>query len=66
MGPEVRLIDSGAEVADFARRMLIPAQGQGKTRYFVSDDPECFRSLASLFLHGEIADEVGRVDIAKY
>lgn len=66
MGPEVRLIDSGAEVADFARRMLIPAKGQGKTRYFVSDDPECFRSLASLFLHGEIADEVGRVDIAKY
>lgn len=66
MGPEVRLIDSGAEVADFSRRMLIPAEGQGRTRYFVSDDPESFRSLAGLFLNGEIADEVGRVDIAKY
>lgn len=66
MGPDVTLIDSGAAAADFARRMLIPAEGVGKTRYFVSDDPESFRSLAGLFLNGEIADAVGRVDIAKY
>ncbi len=66
MGPSVQLIDSGAEVADFAKRMLIPAEGMGKTRYFVSDDPESFRGLAGLFLSGEIADKVGYVDIAKY
>ena len=66
MGPDVQLIDSGAEVADFSRRMLIPAEGQGKTRYFVSDDPESFRNLAGLFLNGEIADQVERVDITKY
>mgnify|MGYP001752333431 FL=1 len=66
MGSHVHLIDSGAEAADHARQMLIPAEGRGKTRYFVSDDPESFRSLAGLFLNGEIADEVGHVEIAKY
>ncbi len=66
MGSHVHLIDSGAEAADHARQMLIPAEGKGKTQYFVSDDPESFRSLAGLFLNGEIADEVGHVEIAKY
>ena len=66
MGSHVHLIDSGAEAADHARQMLIPAEGRGKTKYFVSDDPESFRSLAGLFLTGEIADEVGHVEIAKY
>lgn len=66
MGSHVHLIDSGAEAADHARQMLIPAEGRGKTQYFVSDDPESFRSLAGLFLNGEIADEVGHVEIAKY
>ena len=66
MGSHVHLIDSGAEAADHARQMLIPAEGRGKTKYFVSDDPESFRSLAGLFLNGEIADEVGHVEIAKY
>ena len=66
MGSHVRLIDSGAEAADHARQMFVPAEGGGTTRYFVSDDPESFRSLAGLFLNGEIADEVGHVEIAKY
>ena len=66
MGSHVHLIDSGAEAADHARQMRIPAEGRGKTKYFVSDDPESFRSLAGLFLNGEIADEVGHVEIAKY
>ena len=39
MGSHVHLIDSGAEAADHARQMLIPAEGRGKTKYFVSDDP---------------------------
>lgn len=66
MGSHVYLVDSGAEAADHARQMLIPAEGIGKTKYFVSDDPESFRSLAGLFLNGEIADEVGHVEITKY
>lgn len=66
MGPGVQLIDSGAEAAEQVRQMLTPAEGPGKTQYFVSDDPESFRSLAELFLNGEIADEVGQIEIAKY
>lgn len=66
MGGHVQLIDPGAEAADHARRMLTPAAGRGETRYFVSDDPLSFRSLAGVFLRGEIADEVGRVEIEKY
>ena len=66
MGSHVHLIDSGAEAADHARQMFVPAEGRGTTRYFVSDDTESFRSLAGLFLNGEIADEVGHVEIAKY
>ncbi len=67
MGSHVYLVDSGAEAADHARQLLVPAaEGKGQTQYFVSDDPEAFRGLAELFLNSKISGQVGHVDIAKY
>lgn len=66
MGSHVQLIDPGAEAAEHARRILPAAEGTGKTQYFVSDDPASFRALADVFLRGEIAGDVGRVDIERY
>lgn len=66
MGSHVQLIDPGAEAAEHAQRILSPAEGIGKTRYFVSDDPVSFRNFAGVFLRGEIAEEVRRVEIERY
>lgn len=66
MGSHVRLIDPGAEAAEHAKSLLVAAGGRGRTQYFVSDDPASFRSLAGVFLHGEIVDEVHRVEIQNY
>lgn len=64
MGPEVRLIDPGAAAAEYAAEVLARGEGPGETRYFVSDDPEAFGALANLFLQGELASRVERVEIA--
>lgn len=66
MGEGVTLIDSGAAAADAARSMLVPAEGEGTTRYFVSDDPGSFRHLASLFLQEDIDQPAELVDITAY
>lgn len=71
MGTEVTLIDTGAVCADHAVRTL-SAQGlladraQGSCRYFVSDSTQDFARLASIFLEGDIAGEVTRVEIENY
>lgn len=66
MGPEVTLIDSGAEAANLASTQFDPAGGPGKTRYFVSDDPDGFDQLACLFLQEQIDVGAGLVDISSY
>lgn len=66
MGPEVTLIDSGAEAANLASTQFDPAAGPGKTRYFVSDDPDGFDQLACLFLQEQIDVGAGLVDISSY
>lgn len=66
MGPDVMLIDSGAEAANLASTQFDPAERPGETRYFVSDDPDGFDQLAGLFLQEQIDVGAGLVDISSY
>ncbi len=76
MGDSVRLIDSGEESANESFRRittteLIHPNGsqvpspEGDLKYFVSDVPEKFSSVASRFMGREI-NNIARVDISKY
>lgn len=76
MGDEVTLIDSGEETAKESFRnitnngLLHPFSSQvpapeGDLKYFVSDVPEKFSSVASRFMGKEIKN-ITRVDISKY
>lgn len=59
------LIDPGAEAADYAQTVLIPADGtRAGAEYYVSDDTESFARYASMYL-GRGA-EASLVDIASY
>lgn len=72
MGPEVRLVDSGAEVAHQVGRwlseheQLAPGGQQGTCRWHVSDAQQDFRSLASRFLGRPVTEPVELVDIERY
>ena len=66
MGPDVALIDPGASAAENIRSMLVPADGPGGVRYFVSDDPAFFDSLAPVFLRGAAESRAELVEIAAY
>ena len=71
MGPEVRLINSGAEgaraAADCLReRDALAGPGRGSCRCFVSDRQEDFSRLASTFLGWDVAQAVEQVDISQY
>lgn len=72
MGPEVRLIDSGAEVAHQVGRwlaahdQLAPAEQTGSSRWYVSDAQADFRTLATRFLGRPVTEPVGKVDIERY
>lgn len=66
MGPEVALIDSGAEAADYARTQVEPGMGPGGAQYFVSDDPAPFVEYASLFLQEAPLCGATQIDIAAY
>ena len=72
MGPDVRLINSGASAAMIVKERLgaadalaEPGRG-GVCRYFVSDSPAGFAETASLFLQREIRDDVTRINIDQY
>ena len=76
MGDKVTLIDSGEETARMAlekmtaANILNPASSQGpervgEHRFFVSDVPEKFSSVATRFL-GQVVDRITRVDISGY
>ena len=69
MGPDVELIDPGAETvtelqkhlgqnADFAEK-----EGSGSCRYFVTDCADDFASVASLFLGADVLDSVERITL---
>ncbi len=67
MGSGVSLVDSGAEAANAVRRAVEPTgSGKGETQYFVSDDPQGFSQLASLFLQEDVRGEAALVDISSY
>ena len=72
MGPQVRLVNAGAEGARAAAARLAADDAlSGKTeggscRYFVSDRQEDFSRLASIFLGWDVTGAVGQVDISCY
>ena len=70
MGPEVTLVNAGAEgaraVADCLReRDALAGRTQGTCRCFVSDRQEDFARIASTFLGWDVTD-VGQIDISRY
>lgn len=71
MGPEVQLVDSGAEAAHEVGRWLsehdslASADHVGCCRWYVSD-AQGFRELASRFLGRPVTEPVERVDIEQY
>ena len=68
MGPEVRLIDPGAETAQRLKTELArldagnPAR-RGQRRYYVTDSAEDFGRAASLFLEAHVEGDVKRVSL---
>ncbi len=72
MGPEVTLVNAGAEGARAAATRLAELDalsgrnGGGTCRYFVSDRQEDFSRLASIFLGWDVTGAVGQVDISRY
>ena len=72
MGPEVTLLDSGAEVADQVGRYLTRhdlAADPGRTgthRWYVSDSVESFHDLASIFLGRPVTEPVEQIAIENY
>ena len=69
MGPEVSLVDSGAEAAirvaqDLRERgLLSDSAGKGEYRFFVTDSTEGFSRLAGAFLKSEIKGLVKQVSL---
>ena len=69
MGPDVKLIDSGAEtavlVADelYSRELLSPGEANGIIRYYITDSIDGFAALASRFLESEIHGKVEQVTL---
>ena len=64
------LINSGAEVAKLVSAYLnehnMAHNGQnGSTRYYVTDRPHNFSTLATLFLGNDISDDVTKVTLEK-
>ena len=72
LGPEVTLIDVGAQCARRVRALLAENDGLsgreegGAHRYFVSDTVDGFTRLASLFLGEDLTGEVEQVDITAF
>lgn len=73
MGPDVTLINTGAEAARRAATLLkesgqcAPAdKKRGRCRFFVSDAVGGFNRTASMFLGRDIREQVSRVDIINH
>lgn len=71
VGPDVTLIDSGKETAKAVQQilkdhqLLNPDSKKGEDQYFVSDSPEAFAKVGSLFL-GKPLPGVKRVDFDRF
>ena len=72
MGPEVELVDVGAQCAQWVagqltgRDMRTDAVQLGRHRYYVSDTTGDFAALASAFLGENVAGDVEQIDITIY
>lgn len=68
--PGVKLINVGAEAArELAKTVAARDAGKsgtGKVEYYVSDEPQGFERIASIFLGEELRGTVTRIDIEKY
>ncbi len=67
--PGATLINVGAAAAEELRAVMdngISTLRLGRVEYYVSDEPQGFERIASIFLDEEIADRVARIDIDKY
>ena len=71
VGPQVKLIDSGKETAKAVQKilkdldLLNPKVKQSEDQYFVSDSPEAFSRIGSIFL-GKQLPKVERVDFDRF
>lgn len=71
MGPEVTLVDVGAESARAARTLLtaqnaLAERKAGAASFYTSDRAEDFERLASLFLQEDITNQAREIDISRY
>lgn len=65
--PSVTLINSGSEAAKQLMRLTGDNQsGSGQVEYYVSDSPENFSSVASIFLGEDFSGGVKKIEIQKY
>ena len=69
--PNATLINVGAAAAEEVRDIIAAKKSTdsdhiGSVEYFVSDEPQGFERIASIFLGEEITDKVTRIDIEKY
>lgn len=69
--PNAALINVGAAAARelyniVSTRKALDTELCGKVEYYVSDEPQGFERIASIFLGEEITDKVTRIDIDKY
>ncbi len=71
IGENVRTVDSGSAAAMALKSyltqndLLSDAEGEGSEAFFVSDDPEGFERIASLFL-GRAIGKADRIDIGDF
>lgn len=69
VGEEVTLVNPAVETARQTERILMKndllgdESLPGHTEYFVSDDPESFSGVASIFLQEQVSAEVNLVDV---
>ena len=70
MGPEVALVDSGAESASALQTLLAEqdalSDGGGGVSCYTSDRAADFQRLASLFLGEDSAIQAQQIDISQY
>ena len=69
IGPDVTLIDSGAETAKLvardlrSREMLSPSAANGEVKYYITDGVDSFSKMASRFLESEVLGKVKQITL---
>ncbi len=72
MGENVLLIDSGKETALYTKKVLEEkgltneSDSFGNAQFFVSDTPDNFEKIASLFLSKDMNNKVNQINIEEY